>query len=173
MDNTEVISLVDETRMNSGGDKVQIMPPGTQGWLCIFSPETLLQAYSINFAYACFTLHRASIAKRISPGDLLFPYVTGSRVIRGLLRATSIARVDNQSRIYGSPGSYPVLVESQPLCLLDSSTEIDLGQHLGSLSLFRGLKRKDRWASTLRVSPRSLSRGDTLYLHSLITQCAS
>lgn len=173
MDKPEVVSLIDEPRMNSGGDKFPILPPGTQGWLCIFSPDTLLQAYSINFAYACFTLHRAGIAKRISPGDLLFPYVTGSRVLCGVLRATSIARVENQSCIYGGPGSYPVLVESQPLLILDSSTEIDLGQHLGSLSLFRGLKRRDRWASTLRVSPRSLSRGDTLYLYSLITQRAS
>lgn len=172
MNSSKAISRFESPRINAGADILSCFPPGSQGWLCIFSPDTLLQAVSIDFAYACFTLHRVRIAKRISPGDLLFPYITGFRVLRGVLRATSIARVDSQSSIYGSPGSYPVLVECEPLLLLDSNTEIDLGQHLGSLGLFRGLKSKDRWASSLRVSPRSLSRSDTIYLYSLVMEGA-
>ncbi len=145
---------------------------GAQGWLCIFSHETLTQAVSINFAYACFTQHRLGIAKRISPGDLLFPYVTGFKVVRGVLRAKTLASVDIKSNIYGTPGSYPVLVECEPIALLDSSNEIQLSKYLGSLSLFRGLRNKDRWASSLRVSPRSLSRGDALFLYSLVMEGA-
>jgi hypothetical protein len=173
MNSSNAFSHIDSSRINASADILPYFPPGSQGWLCIFSPDTLLQAVGINFAYACFTLHRAGIAKRISPGDLLFPYVTGSRVLRGVLRAISKARVDSQSSIYGSPGSYPVLVECEPLLLLDSITEIDLSQHLGSLGLFRGLKNKDRWASSLRVSPRSLSRSDTVFLYSLVMKGAS
>ncbi len=145
---------------------------GGQGWLCIFSPETLSQAVKINFAYACFTHHRLGIAKRISPGDLLFPYVTGLRVVRGVLRAKSLASVDIRSSIYGAPGSYPVLVECEPIVVLDSSNEIQIGKHLGSLSLFRGLRYRNRWASSLRVSPRSLSRSDASFLYSLAMEGA-
>jgi hypothetical protein len=145
---------------------------GQSGWLCIYSPETLKQAELNMFSYASFTLHRKGIAMRIAPGDLLFPYVTGSKVLRGILKATSRARVDNDSTIYGVPGSYPVVLECAPLILLDSKHEVSLGLHLGRLALFRGIAHRERWASSLRVSPRSLCSADTLTLCDLIMEAS-
>jgi hypothetical protein len=131
-----------------------------QHWLCLFTPETWEVAMQNNCSQAGFTISRLKTASRIREGDLLYVYLLQRKVLCGCLIASGSARLSQEDSIYPPIGKFPVVLPTTPRVLLPANSWMPIEELVGSLMLFRGLRKASLWQHALRNSPRSLRSSD-------------
>jgi hypothetical protein len=131
-----------------------------QHWLCLFTLETWEVAMQNNFSQAGFTTSRLKTAGRIRDGDLLHVYLLQRKVLCGCLIASGSARLSPADSIYPPVGKFPVVLSTTPGVLLPANSWIPIEDLVGSLMLFRGMRKASLWRHALRNSPRSLRSSD-------------
>ena len=138
-----------------------------EGWIAVYSSGTWQICASQAYGLAAFPLLRKKAAFSIREGDLIFPYVTGHMVFTGLLMATKEIEIDMESRMFGPPGRFPVILKVQPLKILDADSAIPLSDAGSRLAIMRGISKKN-WPYALRTSPRRISKIDSEVISSFI-----
>lgn len=131
-----------------------------QFWLCVFSVDTWNVALEHNCIQAGFPEQRLRTAGRIRPGDVLFVYLLGARVVAGSLNATNAASLSETDSIFQPSGRFPVVLPTSPRLIIPGDKWLPMAEMVNKLSIFRGLRDKKLWHHALRTSPRSLTASD-------------
>lgn len=108
------------------------------------------------YSQAGFTTSRIKTASRIREGDLLYIYLMQRKVLCGCLIAPGSARLSQADSIYPAIGKFPVVLATNSRVLLPVNSWMPIKVLVGSLLLFRGLRKDSLWQHALRNSPRSL-----------------
>jgi len=140
------------------------------GWLCVFTPETWIQAKAINYSQAALPILRAKAGFRMRPGNRIFAYVTKTKKIAAVLEVTGRADISIEDSKFGSPGQFPVIIPTRALRIIQNGYWLDMESLVGRLRLFRGLSDKKYWSVAIRISPRELSAVDTQVLERLTSE---
>ena len=143
---------------------------GNSAKICMFSPETWAQAEELGYKYCAFPESQKKRANRIRVNDIIFTYVTKRMTITGILLVQKSCSYIGDSKIYGSPGQFPNVVQTKPLKILNPSDEIPLRNHFFKISIFRGLRDGSYWYTCLRNSPTEIRNDDFKILSNLILE---
>lgn len=138
--------------------------PGLSGWLCMYSPEAWNKAGAIQYRQAAFPPDRAKSAKRMRIGAKIFAYISGVKKVAGILEISGTATVNPEVSEFGTPGQFPVVVDTKPLCILQPDKWLEMESMVGKLRLFWGLPNKKNWPMAIRLTPRELAFCDTQIL---------
>ena len=132
-------------------------------WLCIFSPETWQEFLAAGADTAGFQENRASLAKRLEPGDYLLCYVTKSSCWIAILEVESKCFVD-KTPIW-KYSSFPYRVKVKTIYQLTLNTAIPVLSMKDELTVFQNLANSKIWSGSFRVSPFPWKTvdGDTVF----------
>jgi hypothetical protein len=142
-----------------------------QHWLCLFTPETWEIALRDGCSQAAFTASRLKTASRIRSGDFLYIYLLQRKVLCGCLIAIIPVRQSKADSIYSPAGKFPIVLPTAPNLLLPADRWLPIEDLIGSLILFRGLRKPSLWQHALRNSPRSLRSSDGELIYRKMKEC--
>lgn len=120
-------------------------------WLTIFSIETWQEFLEAGAETAGFQEIRASLVKKLQPGDYLLCYVTKISRWVGILEVVSGYFVD-RSPIWRS-GVFPCRVKVKAVICLTPDTAVPVLEMRDELTVFQNLANPKIWSGAFRVSP--------------------
>jgi len=120
-------------------------------WLDLFTGKTWEEFLKHGASVSGFKERRATVARRIRPGDYLICYLTGVSRFIGVLEVLSESYFDTGTRIWEDQ-LFPVRFKVKVLYALTAKTAIPVHDLKDRLSIFRDAKTPRAWSGFFRGS---------------------
>jgi len=122
-----------------------------QYWLDLFTPGTWEEFLKSGRNFTGFRGRMWSMESKIKPSDMFICYVTNFSRFSGILKAvSSVYKDENKAKSVWKSGSFPCLIDIEPIIILDLLHSIPKNEILPKISI------GSKWGGIVRGSPKRI-----------------